>query len=134
MAPSRCENGSTRPAAISPFRSSASSKSSGGAVAFGVAVLLSVVLLLQGVARSPVAMLVFSLAAGVVGVLARDRALSRQVREREARILAEFPTIADLLALSVSAGEGPVGALERVAASWLGNSTAHWSRRALAQP
>jgi tight adherence protein C len=86
-----------------------------GAVAFGVAVLLSVVLLLQGVARSPVAMLVFSLAAGVVGVLARDRALSRQVREREARILAEFPTIADLLALSVSAGEGPVGALERVA-------------------
>jgi tight adherence protein C len=78
-------------------------------------VLLSVVLLVQGVARSPVAMLVFCVAAGVVGVLARDRALSRQVREREARILAEFPTIADLLALSVSAGEGPVGALERVA-------------------
>ena len=86
-----------------------------GVVGFGGAVLLSVILLAQGIAHSVIAMLVFSVAAGVAGVLARDRALSRQVREREARILAEFPTIADLLALSVSAGEGPVGALERVA-------------------
>ena len=34
--------------------------------------------------------------------------------EREAAIVAEFPTIAELLALAVTAGEGPVGALERV--------------------
>ena len=30
-------------------------------------------------------------------------------------MLAEFPAVADLLALAVAAGEGPVGALERVA-------------------
>ena len=31
-------------------------------------------------------------------------------------MLAEFPTVADLLGLSVAAGEGPLQALERVAA------------------
>jgi tight adherence protein C len=39
------------------------------------------------------------------------------VRRREERILAEFPTVADLLALSVAAGEGATAALERVARS-----------------
>ena len=29
-------------------------------------------------------------------------------------MLEEFPTVAELLALAVTAGEGPVGALERV--------------------
>jgi len=52
---------------------------------------------------------------GLIGVAARDRALTRQVRRREARMLAEFPAVAELLALSVGAGEGAVGALERVA-------------------
>lgn len=55
------------------------------------------------------------LLSGLGGVIGRDQLLSRQVREREARMLAELPTIAELLALSVGAGEGPVGALERVA-------------------
>ena len=50
----------------------------------------------------------------VLGVLARDRYLTRQVSQREERMLEEFPTIAELLALAVTAGEGPVGALERV--------------------
>ena len=35
-------------------------------------------------------------------------------RARERRILAEFPTVAELLALAVAAGEGPVAALDRV--------------------
>lgn len=52
--------------------------------------------------------------AGVGGFVARDWLLSRQASRREARMLAEFPTVADLLALSVAAGEGPVAALERV--------------------
>lgn len=50
----------------------------------------------------------------VVGVLARDTYLTSQVRSRERRILAEFPTVAELLALAVAAGEGPVAALDRV--------------------
>lgn len=50
----------------------------------------------------------------VVGVLGRDTYLSSQVKARERQILAEFPTIAELLALAVAAGEGPVAALDRV--------------------
>jgi tight adherence protein C len=48
------------------------------------------------------------------GVLARDTYLSSQVSTRERRMLAEFPTIAELLALAVAAGESPVAALDRV--------------------
>lgn len=50
----------------------------------------------------------------VGGVLVRDKWLSHEVAVREERIIAEFPTIAELLALSVAAGEGAVGSLERV--------------------
>jgi tight adherence protein C len=49
-----------------------------------------------------------------VGVVARDQWLSREATVREQRMLSEFPTIAELLALAVGAGEGAVGALERV--------------------
>jgi tight adherence protein C len=48
------------------------------------------------------------------GVLARDWYLTRQVQRREAAMLAEFPVVADLLALSVVAGEAPPDALLRV--------------------
>ena len=54
------------------------------------------------------------LVAFVGGVLARDNRLTSQVKQRERQILAEFPTIAELLALAVAAGESPVGALDRV--------------------
>jgi tight adherence protein C len=50
----------------------------------------------------------------VAGVLARDQHLTSQVKQRERRILAEFPTVAELLALAVAAGESPVAALDRV--------------------
>lgn len=62
----------------------------------------------------PVPLLVLCLVAAVSGVLARDRWLSREVARREERMMAEFPTIAELLALAVAAGEGATGALERV--------------------
>ena len=48
------------------------------------------------------------------GVLARDTYLSSQVASRERKILAEFPVLAELLALAVAAGESPVAALDRV--------------------
>jgi tight adherence protein C len=57
---------------------------------------------------------VLCLVAFFVGVLARDSRLTGQVTRRERRILAEFPTIAELLALAVAAGESPVAALDRV--------------------
>jgi tight adherence protein C len=50
----------------------------------------------------------------VAGVLGRDWWLSRQVRRRSRAMLAEFPVVAELLALAVTAGEGPTGAIDRV--------------------
>jgi tight adherence protein C len=48
------------------------------------------------------------------GVFGCDWWLSARVRRREETILAEFPVVAELLALAVGAGEGPVAAIERV--------------------
>ena len=59
--------------------------------------------------------LVIVLLCALAGVLGRDQALARQVRRREETMLAELPTVAELLALAVSAGEGALPALERVA-------------------
>lgn len=50
----------------------------------------------------------------VTGVLARDYVLSREANRADAQILAEFPVIADMLALAVTAGEGPLGAIDRI--------------------
>ncbi len=66
---------------------------------------------------SPVALLVLIAAAGVGGAIAKEYLLTRAIAQREARIVAELPTVAELLALSVAAGEGAVGALERVSRS-----------------
>lgn len=63
---------------------------------------------------NPGALLALTLGLALLGVLARDSWLSREVRRREERMLAEFPTVAELLALAVTAGEGPAGALDRV--------------------
>ena len=49
-----------------------------------------------------------------LGVTGADYLLSRRAARREARMLTEFPTVAELLALAVGAGEGAVGALDRV--------------------
>ena len=83
---------------------------------FGLAASLGLTLLgvLGGGDTDPVAVLGSAGLLTVLGVLGRDRWLTRQVRAREERMLQEFPTIAELLALAVTAGEGPVGALERV--------------------
>jgi tight adherence protein C len=48
------------------------------------------------------------------GVLARDTYLSSQVSARERKVMAEFPAVAELLALAVAAGESPLAALDRV--------------------
>ncbi|MEI4270556.1 type II secretion system F family protein [Klenkia sp. LSe6-5] len=50
----------------------------------------------------------------VSGVLGRDWWLTQQVRKREELLLAEFPVVAELLALAVTAGESPTSAIARV--------------------
>lgn len=63
---------------------------------------------------NPLPLLLLCVGAFALGVLLRDNRLSAQVKRRESAIVAEFPTVAELLALAVAAGEGPVAALDRV--------------------
>ncbi len=85
-----------------------------GAGGLGVALVFSLLLVAGGVTGRPLALLVVCIVGAMAGVLGRDYALSRAVRLRERRLLAEFPVVAELLALAVAAGEGPAAALERV--------------------
>lgn len=85
-----------------------------GAAGFAVALALSVLLFL-GRGANPIPLVILCASAFVLGVVLRDRHLAEQVKKREQRMLAEFPTVADMLALSVTAGEGPAAAIERVA-------------------
>jgi tight adherence protein C len=83
---------------------------------FGLAAALGLALLsfASGSGPSPLSVLASAVVLTLGGVLGRDRWLTREVARREQRMLEEFPTVAELLALAVTAGEGPVGALERV--------------------
>ncbi|HEV2890568.1 MAG TPA: type II secretion system F family protein [Frankiaceae bacterium] len=85
-----------------------------GALGFLAGLAVTVLAIVTGRAANPFALLLVSLGLALFGVLARDRRLTHEVAKREQTMLAEFPTIAELLALAVTAGEGPVGALERV--------------------
>lgn len=85
----------------------------GGVV--GLAAGLALALLLVATTGASVLPLTALVAVcGVGGVLVREQTLGRAIRRREERMLAELPTVAELLALSVGAGEGAIGAVERV--------------------
>ena len=79
----------------------------------GGAVLAVVLSALHG-SVDPILVALGAMAGLVLGVLGRDWYLTRALANREATMLAEFPVVADLLALSVVAGEAPVDALTRV--------------------
>jgi tight adherence protein C len=84
-----------------------------GLVAFLVAAVPSAALALRSPERA-VPLLAMCGCAFALGVLLRENRLTAQVVRRERRILEEFPTLAELLALAVAAGESPVAALDRV--------------------
>lgn len=66
--------------------------------------------------RAPlIALLALVVIASVTAPLVRDYLLTSAISSRKQAMAREFPTIADLLALAISAGEGPIAAMERVA-------------------
>jgi tight adherence protein C len=79
-----------------------------------VALMLPGLAVARGATVSPALALVLAAVLTAGGALGRDRLLSAQVARREERMLAELPAIAEMLALSVGAGEGVSGALDRV--------------------
>lgn len=86
-----------------------------GLTAFAGAAVLAVLAALRTPGRT-VPLLVLCAAAFVLGLLLRENRLTAQVRTHERAVLAELPALSELMALAVAAGEGPVAALERVAA------------------
>ena len=86
-----------------------------GAGGLALGVLAAAIAAARGSTVRPAGFLILALILCVSGVLLRDRALTLAVARRERRIIAEFPTVAELLALSVGAGEAPASALDRVA-------------------
>ncbi len=84
-----------------------------GGLGFGAMFVLSLFRVAFG--SNPILLLLLCGIGFLVGIVARDRYLTRQVKKRDEKIVAEFPTVAEMLALAVGAGEGPVAALERVA-------------------
>ena len=83
----------------------------------------------RGALRSSRCLIIVGVCA-IGAALARDAWLTHAAHKRTERIIAELPTIADLLALSVAAGEGARSALERVARTTSG-ALPHELRRAL---
>jgi tight adherence protein C len=84
-----------------------------GLIAFSAAAVVAGLVALSEPGRA-LPLIVLCLVSFVVGALLRENRLTTQVKERERRMLAEFPAVAELLALAVAAGEGPVSALDRV--------------------
>ncbi|ALV45990.1 type II secretion system protein F [Arthrobacter alpinus] len=64
----------------------------------------------------------------VFGYLFYDYALGARIKKRQSRMLAEFPALAELMALAVGAGESAASALDRVARSSNGVLSAEFGK------
>jgi tight adherence protein C len=97
--------------------------------AAGFALAVGAVLLSGASGRlSPTVAVLAVLGGAVGGYLLRDYVLSVQIKKREVRMMAEFPSIAELMALAVSAGESATGALDRVCRSARGELSKEFTR------
>lgn len=92
-----------------------------GLAGFGIGSALVVVLAVSGRMSPVVAALPVVL--GIGGALAADMLLSSRIKARLARLSDELPTTLEFLALCLSAGEGFLDALRRVAAIGSGELT-----------
>ncbi len=92
---------------------------------------VSIIFIVFGAASgrfNPVLAAVAVLGSGVGGFIFRDYWLGAQIRRRESKMMAEFPGLAELMALAVSAGESATGALDRVCRSAEGELTKEFAK------
>lgn len=92
---------------------------------------ISIVFIVLGAASgrfNPLLAVVTVLGSAIGGFMFRDYWLGAQIRRRESRMMAEFPSLAELMALAVSAGESATGALDRVCRSAKGELTKEFSK------
>jgi len=93
-----------------------------GLVGLGIGTAIVVAMMTAG--RISVAAIAVPFIAAAAGVVARDFLLSAAARSRVARIEEELPTVLEFLALCLSAGEGVLGSVRRVADVGTGELTA----------
>jgi tight adherence protein C len=86
-----------------------------GFIGAGAGAALALLLSATRGAFRPGPMALLMVVGAVVGIIVHERALDARVRRREHLMVAQFPAVAEMLALSVAAGEGISGAIERVA-------------------
>jgi tight adherence protein C len=97
--------------------------------AAGFVVSLIVVLIGASAGRfNPVFAAAVIIGSAAAGFVLRDYWLGAQVRRRETRMMAEFPSLAELMALAVGAGESATGALDRVCRSAKGELSKEFSK------
>ncbi|WP_225753965.1 type II secretion system F family protein [Actinotalea sp. Marseille-Q4924] len=94
------------------------------AVVGAAAGLAAAIVLAAARGTSAVAGVVLVVAAAAAGLVVSDQRLAQQARRRERVLMAELPTVAELLALAVAAGEGALGALDRVSRTARGELSA----------
>jgi len=85
------------------------------ATGFAVGLVLAIWQAVAGQSISPVVAAIFASLCAVGGGLLCDQQLGARIKRRRERMAMELPSIAELLAFSVSAGEGAVPALDRIA-------------------
>ncbi|MFK0038892.1 type II secretion system F family protein [Paenarthrobacter sp. NPDC090517] len=86
----------------------------------GAAFVLSVLVVVARATSgqfSPAASCLTVLGSALGGYLLRDFVLGLRIKRRESRMLSEFPSLAELMALAVAAGESAMGAMDRVSRS-----------------
>ncbi|TVU63386.1 type II secretion system protein F [Paenarthrobacter nitroguajacolicus] len=86
----------------------------------GAGFVLALFLVAAGAASgqfNPAVSLVSVMGSALGGYLLRDYALGQRIKQRETRMLSEFPSLAELMALAVAAGESAMGAMDRVSRS-----------------
>lgn len=77
-----------------------------------VGIALGLLLIIRG--ASPIGVLIMIVIGAITGYLLHDRRLSQSISKRQERISQQLPTVAELLAFAVAAGESPSQALVRV--------------------
>lgn len=98
------------------------------ALAGGVAIsLLTATALALGAEVLPLVMAVVLVLGPIVGVGLFDRWVRRLARLTQERLSEEFPTIIELLALSLSAGDSLFGALRRISQRGRGELASQWA-------
>lgn len=77
---------------------------------------------------NPIGGILFVFAAALAGFIFRDWLLKTTMTRRRADIMAEFPTVAELMALSVAAGDTALGSLKRIATTAQGELAGEFNR------